>query len=531
MRLRPPLFVTLTLAAAACGPPEPADDAYLDHDLGVFRAGLTAGEAGGCDTSIVSGLTGQLVAELNCITPNTMVDFRGANISLSSAVQPYLNPAAANAMKAAVAASGTNITLSSAYRSVAQQYLLLKWYRAGQCGIQAAAEPGKSNHQSGRAIDVPSYNFWIPKLQAQGWTWFGSGDLVHFDFLAAPNAGSTSVLAFQKLWNKNNASKLAEDGDWGPMTEAAMAASPTTGFPVSGCGPVMPMTGTLKGRVYEVNPADAADLSRGIAGATVKVGGKTLVTDATGQFSADLQPGTYTVSASAAGYVDGTVSRMVAAGQLIWGSVGLSPTGVPDTVGPEIALVSPTGDTRVGAAQLTVTGTASDARGAVSSLTLSVNGGAPAPVPLSAGAFSQTVMLVPGANALRFIAVDDRGNETRLDVTLTFATGIDGLVLGMAGSVEGAEVDAIADGWLVSAQSAADGTFHFDLPPGVYTLRAHAEGLSLFEAPLGVGVERREEATLTLMPAAEVPVKGGCASAPGLLIAGALLLLARRRGR
>src|SRR6185436_18316557 len=239
--MRASLTLCSLMVFAACGPPEPGEDSYIDHAPGVFQAGLTAGQAGGCDTSIVAGLTEQLVAELNCIAPNTMVDFCGANITLSGAVQPYLNPAAAADMKAAVAASGTNITLSSAYRSVAQQYLLYKWWQAGQCSIQAAAAPGKSNHQSGRAIDVPSYNFWISKLQAHGWTWFGSGDLVHFDYNSAPNLGSNSVLAFQRLWNKNHSTgKLAEDGDWGPASEAAMAQAPTTGFGTFGCGTVTP---------------------------------------------------------------------------------------------------------------------------------------------------------------------------------------------------------------------------------------------------------------------------------------------------
>jgi len=514
---------------SACGPAGADDDAYVDHEPGVWRAGLTAGEAGGCDTSIVAGLTGQLVAELNCITPNTMVDFRGANITVSGAVQPYLHPSAANALKAAVAASGTSISLSSAYRSVAQQYLLLKWFRAGQCGIQAAALPGNSNHQSGRAIDVPSYSAWISRLQAQGWTWFGSGDAVHFDFLAAPNAGSTSVLAFQKLWNKNNPNKLDEDGDWGPLTEAAMAASPTTGFAVSGCGPVMPMTGTLKGRVYAVNPADPMDLSRGLAGATVVAGGKTLTADATGLYEVALPAGTYTVTASSAGFEVGTVSRMVTAGQIVWGSVGLTASGAPDTVGPEIVLVSPATASQVAAAEITLTGTASDARGTVASLKLSLNGAPGADLQLTQGAFSQTVKLVPGANALRFTAADDRGNVSELDVALTFTTGVDGVVFSMEGGVEAATVEAIGAGWSVSVQSAADGTFHLDLLPGPYTLRAHAEGLALFEAPLQIGVERREEATLSLMPEPMAPVKGGCASAPGVLLAGVLLLVARAR--
>ena len=43
--------------------------------MGVIESGLTVGQAGGCDTSIVAGLTNQLVAEVNCIAPNAMVNF------------------------------------------------------------------------------------------------------------------------------------------------------------------------------------------------------------------------------------------------------------------------------------------------------------------------------------------------------------------------------------------------------------------------------------------------------------------------
>ncbi|MBL8956694.1 MAG: carboxypeptidase regulatory-like domain-containing protein [Myxococcaceae bacterium] len=528
--MRLPVAIAV-VSVTACGPLEPHEEGYVDHDPGVWRAGLTAGEAGGCDTSIVAGLTAQLVAELNCITPNTMADFRGPNITVGAAVQPYLNPAAASALKAAVAASGTNITLSSAYRSVAQQYLLLKWFRAGQCGIQAAAEPGKSNHQSGRAIDVPSYNFWISRLQAHGWSWYGSGDVVHFDFLGAPNGGSTSVLAFQRLWNKNHTSQLTEDGDWGPMTEAAMAASPTTGFAISGCG-TPPMTGTLTGRVYRVNPADPMDLSSGIAGATVQAGGQTRTTDMAGQYTIELPEGTYTVSATASGFATASLSRTVAVGQTIWGSVGLTPSGAPDNAGPELVLVSPLAGARLGAADVTLTGTATDALGTVAALTVAVNGAAGAPVSVSGGAFSHAVRLVPGANAVQLVATDDHGNVTRLDVAFSFATGVDGLVLSEAGSVAGATVDVVTPGGYFSAASAADGTFHFDLLPGPYRLRATAPGLAVLEVPFVVGVGRREEATLTLMPSPEpTEVQGGCGCSSGFEAFVLLGLLGLRRRR
>ena len=41
-----------------------------------------------------------------------------------------------------------------------QQYLLYRWFQLGRCGITAAAVPGNSNHESGRAIDVGNHEAW-----------------------------------------------------------------------------------------------------------------------------------------------------------------------------------------------------------------------------------------------------------------------------------------------------------------------------------------------------------------------------------
>jgi D-alanyl-D-alanine dipeptidase len=212
------------------------EPSYIDHEMGELHIDSTVGSVGGCDTSIVSGLTVQLVGTLNCLSPGSLVNFTGSDTHLSGSVQPYLAPAAAAALHKATAAAHDYITINSAYRSVAQQYLLYKWWKAGQCDIQVAATPGTSNHQSGRAIDVPSYSYWKPYLSGEGWKWFGTSDLVHFDYLSAPDFSSESVRAFQRLWNKNNpGDKIAEDGSWGPATETRMVRSPAGGFAKTGC--------------------------------------------------------------------------------------------------------------------------------------------------------------------------------------------------------------------------------------------------------------------------------------------------------
>ena len=138
-------------------------------------------------------------------------------------MRPYLHSSAANALKQATTAANDFITINSAYRTVAEQFLLYRWWQQGKCGIQLAAAPGASNHQSGRALDVQAWSYWRPAALALRVDWHGSNDVVHFDYFSAPALAGRSVLAFQRLWNKNNANKLAEDGVWGPASNNAMA--------------------------------------------------------------------------------------------------------------------------------------------------------------------------------------------------------------------------------------------------------------------------------------------------------------------
>ncbi|MFL5319921.1 MAG: thrombospondin type 3 repeat-containing protein, partial [Myxococcaceae bacterium] len=49
----------------------------------------------------------------------------------------------------------------------------------------------------------------------------------------------------------------------------------------------------------------------------------------TGLYQFSLLPGTYTITASASGYVTQTITRTIAAGQTIWGSIGLVKSAVP----------------------------------------------------------------------------------------------------------------------------------------------------------------------------------------------------------
>jgi hypothetical protein len=222
--------LALALILGGCSAEEPS---WEEGTIGEISEGLTVGGAGGCSTFIVDGLSKQLIAEQNCIRANALVSFSGKpGISIGSNVYPYLEEKAATGLEAAGAASKLSVT--SAFRTIAQQYLLYRWYQNGQCGISLAAVPGNSNHETGIAVDVSNYSAEITNMSKHGWTHtYPSSDPVHFDYTAGGTIDlrSESVLAFQRLWNLNNPNaKIAEDGDYGPMTASKIAAAPATGF-------------------------------------------------------------------------------------------------------------------------------------------------------------------------------------------------------------------------------------------------------------------------------------------------------------
>jgi uncharacterized protein (TIGR03382 family) len=187
----------------------------------------------GCSTSVVLGLSRQISDEIGCEHPGglTRFDATGNLVFTNSSVLPYL-AADAKTHLLSVAAS-RSVQVNSAFRTIAQQYLLYRWYQQGRCGITAAATVGNSNHESGRAVDVSNYSSLISAMSAKGWAHDVSGDPVHFDHLASPDIRGEDVLAFQKLWNRNNpGDHIAEDGDYGPQTEARLKKAPATGFAI-----------------------------------------------------------------------------------------------------------------------------------------------------------------------------------------------------------------------------------------------------------------------------------------------------------
>jgi len=206
-----------------------------DPDLSQTESAATVADYGstGCSTAVVIGLSKQIAQEADCEHPGNFVAFTatGGITITSNAVLPYLDKSARDDLQKVAAAAP--IQVNSALRTLAQQYLLYRWYQEGRCGITAAATVGNSNHEGGRAVDLANYSTRVSAMSARGWAHDVPGDDVHFDHTASTDHRGEDVHAFQVLWNKNHpGDMIAADGAYGPQTEARLKMAPATGFAI-----------------------------------------------------------------------------------------------------------------------------------------------------------------------------------------------------------------------------------------------------------------------------------------------------------
>jgi N-acetylmuramoyl-L-alanine amidase len=181
-------------------------------------------------TAVVNALSQQLIYQLQLILPNAFVSFDDLKVDLQNAAFPYLQSQAKQALQKAISDRGIPMKINSAYRTIAQQMLL---YNDRANNSNPVAPPGRSNHQTGLAIDIEDPRGWEPALKRYGWNPL-AGDPPHFNYEdgSTIDIRSKSILAFQQLWNLNNPNdKIGEDGSFGPKTEAALNRSPAQGFP------------------------------------------------------------------------------------------------------------------------------------------------------------------------------------------------------------------------------------------------------------------------------------------------------------
>jgi Putative peptidoglycan binding domain len=184
------------------------------------------------DTKGIEGLSNQLCGE--AVKQGFLKRIEGSNIQFDtdSLVHPYLHPNAANslnsiAVKVAVKYPDKKITLSTCYRTLAQQYILKR-------NLTTLVAPvGRSDHGSGRGIDLINWGeSWWESLNDDWLQTYSPRDLVHWDFTNTPDSRSATVKVFQRLWNANNTRKVAEDGICGRGTLEALGDSPINGFSI-----------------------------------------------------------------------------------------------------------------------------------------------------------------------------------------------------------------------------------------------------------------------------------------------------------
>lgn len=190
-----------------------------------------------CVTSSVKPLSEQIIAEMRCIDPDGFVEVPSRpNLHLEDNIFPYLVAGARDALVRALDKNPSRqMHIASMFRTVAQQYLLHRWYQTGRCSIGLAASPGRSNHETGLALDVSETSAWRSSLEAQGFDWLGSKDAPHYDYegAGAVDRRGLDVKAFQRLWDRNNPNdKIGDDGVFGPKTLARLKKTPAKGFPI-----------------------------------------------------------------------------------------------------------------------------------------------------------------------------------------------------------------------------------------------------------------------------------------------------------
>ena len=98
-----------------------------DRDQNGVRAsfqGLIQDAPSATSTSIVNGLSQQLIYQLQLIVPNAFVSFDDLNVDLLDAAFPYVQASAKQALQGAIQDRGMKMQVNSAYRTIAQQMLL-----------------------------------------------------------------------------------------------------------------------------------------------------------------------------------------------------------------------------------------------------------------------------------------------------------------------------------------------------------------------------------------------------------------------
>lgn len=121
--------------------------------------------------------------------------------------------------------------INSAGRTVGeQQGLINRWNQGGPANrppyLYKPAMPAPTSphvRNGGEAVDVRDYSLWRPRLAEFGFSWYGSGDVVHFNWNGtwAPSNPFNQDTANRQNWLKSRGWNIVVDGIEGPATRQA----------------------------------------------------------------------------------------------------------------------------------------------------------------------------------------------------------------------------------------------------------------------------------------------------------------------
>lgn len=180
------------------------------------------------NTKGIAGISWQLCEE--AVGMGFLVQIKSPKIQIDSdsLVHLYLHPSAEPQIDCLLDRIKSPLIVSSAYRTLAQQYILKRNL------LTMVAPVGRSDHGSGKSLDIVNYDAHKSSLVACGWIQsYGSRDAVHWDAKAPDNRRNT-ILAYQRLWNKNYPNQeIEEDGSVGSQVLWALSHTPCNGFPIA----------------------------------------------------------------------------------------------------------------------------------------------------------------------------------------------------------------------------------------------------------------------------------------------------------
>lgn len=216
--------------------------------------GAVADGLSDCSTNEVYGLSSQMLHQLHCDHPGVLDDIHSIEqLCMSSSLLPYLDRQAGNALKTALNHSTNPFTVTSSFRTMAEQYVLYQWSSNSRCGhSQTEDRPGSSDHMKGVALDISQYQQFKHEASTSRFQWQGESSPTRFIFSSSTfDVERALVRSFQKLWNVNHPTeKVVEDGVYGPQTQTVLRRTAAAGFKkapsCSFSAPVVPCCVSMK---------------------------------------------------------------------------------------------------------------------------------------------------------------------------------------------------------------------------------------------------------------------------------------------